>query len=58
MTTTGASSKMASSQPPAAYPGHGPTWVQSQASSLGAAHQIDRGLTQTTADEAYPVLYT
>ena len=58
MTTTGSSSKRASSQPPAADPGHGPTWMQRQASSPGAAHQIDSGLTQSTAGEAYPVLYT
>ena len=32
--------------------------MQRQASSPGAAHQIDSGLTQSTAGEAYPVLYT
>ena len=50
--------RRASSQPPAAAPYEIPPWLKRQADRLDAAHQLYSGMTETTADEVYPALYT
>ena len=35
-----------------------PPWLKSQAARLDAARQVYSGLTATTADEVFPILYT
>ena len=59
MSSKKAGPRRASSQPPAAAPDKAlPPWLKSQAARLDAARQVYSGLTATTADAVFPILYT